>query len=136
MPVELVIIIVNWNGGDLLRRCIASVAEFPPTLPYEVLVVDNASTDGSREWLKSLNGKVRLIENDENLGFGRANNRAFKETNAPFLFLMNNDAEVKAGTIDTPIATLKSDSQLGVVGPRLQNPDGSLQARSETDNAI
>jgi GT2 family glycosyltransferase len=128
VPVELVIIIVNWNGGDLLRRCIASVAEFPPAFPYEILVVDNASTDGSREWLKSLHGKVRMIASEENLGFGRANNRAFKETTAPFLFLMNNDAEVKAGTIDTLIATLKSDSKVGVVGPRLQNPDGSLQA--------
>jgi GT2 family glycosyltransferase len=128
VPFELVIIVVNWNGGDLLRRCLASVEEFPPGLPYQVVVVDNASTDGSREWLESLGGVVRLLKNEENVGFGRANNRAFTETDAPILFLLNSDAEVKAGTLDTLLSTLRSEAQIGVVGPRLLNPDGSLQA--------
>ncbi len=66
MPAVLSIIIVNWNGGELLRRCLASVAQFPPQLPYEIVVVDNASTDGSREWLASLGDRARLIANVEN----------------------------------------------------------------------
>jgi len=125
---ELAIIIVNWNGGELLQRCLNSINNFPPSVPYEVIVVDNASTDGSREWLESQSSALRLISNHDNLGFGQANNIAFKETDQPLLFLLNSDAEVQAGTIDTLIETIKSDPQFGVVGPRLHNPDGTLQA--------
>lgn len=123
---DLSIVIVNWNGGELLHRCLDSIHSFPPSVPYELVVVDNASTDGSREWLESQN--VRLIKSNENLGFGRANNLAFAETNTPYIFLLNSDAEVQAGTIDTLLSLLKSDPKIGVVGPRLHNPDGTLQA--------
>ena len=125
---ELAIIIVNWNGGELLQRCLTSLEQFPPSVPYEVVVVDNASTDGSREWLESHAAGLRLIKNNDNVGFGQANNSAFKETKEPLLFLLNSDAEVLAGTVDTLIATIKSDSRFGVVGPRLHNADGTLQA--------
>lgn len=128
MPAELSIIVVNWNGGELLRRCLASIQEFPPSTSYEVVVVDNDSKDGSREWLESLGDNIRLIKNPENLGFGKANNIAFKATSEPFLFLLNSDAEVKANAIDTLLATLKSETDIGVVGPKLLNPDGTLQA--------
>jgi len=128
MAVELSIIIVNWNGGELLRRCLESIERGPPSVPYEVVVVDNASTDGNIEWLRAAEWRnLRLIENTENLGFGKANNRAFAETTAPLLFLLNSDAEVRPGAIDTLIATLKSDERIGACGPRLVNPDGSLQ---------
>jgi GT2 family glycosyltransferase len=128
MPVEIAIVIVNWNGGQLLRRALASVAEYPPSLPYEIVVVDNASTDGSREWLVSLGDRISLIQNEENRGFGRANNQGFAATTAPLLFLLNGDAEVHAGAIDALIETINSDERIGVAGPRLVNPDGTLQA--------
>lgn len=125
---ELAIIIVNWNGGQLLRQCLESIAQHPPSLSYEIVVVDNASTDGSREWLESLGARVRLIKNKENAGFGRANNQGFAATEAPLLFLLNSDAEVQAGAIDTLVETINSDERIGVCGPRLINPDGTLQA--------
>jgi GT2 family glycosyltransferase len=123
---ELAIVIVNWNGGELLHRCLESIDNFPPSVSYEVVVVDNASTDGTREWLESQN--VRLIKNENNVGFGQANNIAFRETIQPLLFLLNSDAEVQAGTIDALIETIESNQKWGVVGPRLHNPDGTLQA--------
>lgn len=126
MTPDLSIIVVNWNGGDFLQRCLDSVAKFPPTVPYEVIVVDNASTDGSREFLQSRK-EVRLIANNENVGFGRANNQAFAASDSPLLFLLNSDAEVHAGAIDTLIATMREEEKPGAVGPRLINPDGSLQ---------
>jgi GT2 family glycosyltransferase len=126
MSAKLAIIIVNWNGGDFLRRCLDSLTLFPPTARHEVIVVDNASTDGSRELLQS-HKEVRLIANTENVGFGRANNQAFASSDAPLLFLLNSDAEVHQGAIDRLIATIREDEKIGAVGPRLINPDGSLQ---------
>jgi GT2 family glycosyltransferase len=128
MAVELAIIIVNWNGGELLRRAVESVLAAPPRMSYEIIVVDNASTDDSLDWLRTCGlAQLRLIENTENVGFGRANNQGFAATDAPLLFLLNNDAEVHAGAIDTLVATIKSDARIGMCGPRLINPDGSLQ---------
>ncbi len=128
MAVELAIVIVNWNGGELLRRCVESVLESPPDMPYEMIVVDNASTDESIDWLRSCGlENLRLLENKENAGFGRANNQAFAASDAPLLFLLNSDAEVRPGAIDTLIATLTADARTGACGPRLINPDGSLQ---------
>lgn len=126
MHAELAIIIVNWNGGDFLRRCLESVAQFPPPVPFEVIVVDNASTDGSREWLQK-HPDIRLIANTENVGFGRANNKGFAGSDAPLLFLLNSDAEVHAGAFDRLLATINEDEKIGVVGPRLLNTDGTLQ---------
>lgn len=131
---ELSFIIVNWNGGALLRRAIESVLEFPPQVSFDIVVVDNASTDESLAWLRSDELaarlgpiRLRLIANAENVGFGRANNQAFAETRAPLLFLLNADAELRPGACDALIATLKSGARVGAVGPRLVNPDGSLQ---------
>lgn len=127
MQSDLAIIIVNWNGGDFLRRCLASLDQFPPQVQYTIVVVDNASSDGSRDWLDSLGDRIRLIANKENVGFGRANNQAFAATDAPLLFLLNSDAEVHEGTLDTLVATINESEKIGAVGPRLLNTDGTLQ---------
>src|SRR5215475_5742742 len=134
MSVDLSIIIVNWNGRDLLAKCIESIVKNPPSVPYEIVVVDNASTDGSVEWLRAAQtdelvkgASLRVIENIENVGFGRANNMAFRQTSASMVFLLNSDAEVREGAIDRLIETLKSNEKAGGCGPKLLNTDGSLQ---------
>lgn len=134
MRMELSIIIVNWNGQGLLAKCLESIVKRPPAVPYEIVVVDNASTDGSVEWLRAAqsNGLLkgagfRLIENTENFGFARANNIAFRQTSSRLVFLLNSDTEVREGAIDRLIETLKSNEKAGGCGPKLLNPDGSLQ---------
>lgn len=134
MDPQLSFIIVNWNGERLLRDCIESILAHPPGATHDIIVVDNASTDGSVAYLRSPElarrlGRVRLrlIENAENVGFGRANNQAFAATGAPLLFLLNADAELRAGACDALIRTLESDERIGACGPKLVNPDGSLQ---------
>jgi GT2 family glycosyltransferase len=134
MRPELSIIIVNWNGGDLLRHCLESIVRSPPSVTYDIIVVDNVSTDDSLKWLRSDEAKellgetkLHLIENSENVGFSRANNQGFAESEASMLFLLNPDTEVLPGAIDTLIATLKSSARTGACGPRLLNTDGSLQ---------
>jgi N-acetylglucosaminyl-diphospho-decaprenol L-rhamnosyltransferase len=131
---DLSIIIVNWNGRDLLARCIESVIKHPPSAPYEIVVVDNASTDGSVEWLRAAHSNgwlketnLRLIKNAENVGFGRANNIAFRQTDARMLLLLNSDTEVREGAIDRLVETLKSNENAGGCGPKLLNTDGSVQ---------
>jgi GT2 family glycosyltransferase len=134
MGVELSVIIVNWNGGELVRRCIRCLAASPPSVPYEVIVVDNASSDDSPEWLRSAAPRallspapLRLVENAENLGFAKANNQAIRMTDAPFVFLLNSDADVTQGAVDVLLAAVKADPKVGAVGPRLHNTDGTLQ---------
>lgn len=134
MPRDLCIAIVNWNGSQFLRGCIESIEQSPPAVSWEIVVVDNASTDDSLKWLRSLAAsdgqgepRIHLIENAENLGFSKANNQVIAYSEAPFLLLLNNDTEVMPGAIDSLIATLKSDERIGACGPRLVNPDGSLQ---------
>jgi GT2 family glycosyltransferase len=134
VPQDLTIIIVNWNGGELIRNCLRSISLAPPSCSYDIVVVDNASSDDSVAWLRSnevtalLPGIViHTIENSENLGFSKANNQAIAHSSAPMLFLLNPDTEVTAGAIDTLIACLNSNDRVGVCGPRLLNTDGSLQ---------
>lgn len=117
-----------------MRRAIESIGEYQPGVPYEIVVVDNASSDKSIEWLRSGEpAKVSratnftLIENRTNVGFGAANNQGFAVASAPSLFLLNADAELRAGTCDTLLSTLNSDPKIGAVGPKLIYPDGAPQ---------
>lgn len=131
---ELSILVVNWNGGEVLRRCLASIAAAPPSVAYDVVVVDNGSTDDSVPWLRSgapaawLGGaRVHVIENTDNAGFSRATNQAIAHSRAPLLLLLNPDTEVTPGAIDRLIAGVASGPRIGACGPRLLNTDGSLQ---------
>lgn len=90
-PVRVSIIIVNWNGGELLRRCIASIVASAPQVSCEIIVIDNASTDESVRWLqseqaRSLTGAIplRVMENGENTGFSRATNQGIGQSDAGF----------------------------------------------------
>jgi GT2 family glycosyltransferase len=133
LSAELSIIIVNWNGGDLLRRTVESVVAAPPSLTHEVVVVDNASSDDSLARLRAsgaaaaLGARLRVRENADNLGFGRANNQAFAETTSPLLLLLNPDTEVTAGSIDRLVGTVRAGARVGAAGPKLLNADGSVQ---------
>ncbi|HEX6648325.1 MAG TPA: glycosyltransferase family 2 protein [Pyrinomonadaceae bacterium] len=135
MPYDLSIIIINWNGGGLLTRCVDTIASSAPRVTYEIVVIDNASADDSLAQLRASDtgsrllaaNQLRIFNNAENRGFGAANNQAFALTGSPFVFLLNLDTEVHPGTIDTLIDKLKADRTIGACGPRILNPDGSLQ---------
>jgi N-acetylglucosaminyl-diphospho-decaprenol L-rhamnosyltransferase len=132
---ELSIIFVNWNGGELLRRAVESVVACPPSVEYEIIVVDNASTDDSLARLRAsesvaaldARGRLRIVANDANRGFGPANNQAFAQTAAPLLLLLNPDTEVTPAAIDRLIETARSGERVGATGPKLLNADGSTQ---------
>jgi GT2 family glycosyltransferase len=132
---ELSIVIVNWNTGDLLRRCVASIVASAPATAYEIIVVDNASSDQSLTALRHDgaaaplfdDSRLRIVENAGNRGFGAANNQAFALSRSPFVLLLNPDTLMVPGAMDSLIAVLRSDPRIAACGPRLLNADGSLQ---------
>jgi len=125
---DLSVVIVNWNTRDLLAQCLQSVYDTAGELQIEVIVVDNASADGSVEMVQSRFPQVRLIRNTENVGFTRANNQALAICKGRYALLLNSDAVVLPGSLMTLVRFADAHSKAGIVGARLLNPDGSFQA--------
>ena len=131
---DLTIVIVNWNGEKFLPNCLRSVAAFPPSVAYEVVVIDNCSSDRSVEWLNSAEAadlfpdrNFKVIESSKNLGFGPANNLVIDQTHSQFVFLLNPDTAVTPCAIDKLLAAVSSSEEVGMSAPKLLNEDGSLQ---------
>jgi GT2 family glycosyltransferase len=126
---DLSIIIVNYNTKDLLASCIDSILKSNPKVSFEIIVVDNASTDGSAQWLeKAQGGKIRSILHKKNLGFSKANNSGIKKAVGQYILLLNSDTHVKRGAIDTLVEFAKHTPGTGAVGSKLLNPDGTTQS--------
>ncbi len=123
----LSVMIVNWNTCRDLLQCLASIYANPPTTEFEVLIVDNASFDGSAEGVASGFPQVRLFTNPENLGFARANNLAAAQANGRYWLLLNPDTVPCPGAIASLLEYLDSRPGVAAVGPKLVNPDGTLQ---------
>jgi hypothetical protein len=123
----LSIIIVNWNTRQHLLECLESIFVNPASVEFEVVVVDNASSDGSAEAVAGLYPLVRLIRCSENMGFAKANNRAAALTTSQYWLLLNPDTLVHAGAIDLLLHYMAEHPRVAAVGPRLVNPDGSEQ---------
>lgn len=151
--IDLAIIIVSWNVRPLLLRCLTSIyASAPPAVALHVIVVDNASTDGSAGMVGETFPQVQLIANEKNVGFTCGNNQAlrvlgFAETGGwglesgdsesgdgqeaarpRYVLLLNPDTELVGNALATMIAFVDSQSDVGVVGPRLLYPDGTIQS--------
>ncbi|MGI5837227.1 MAG: glycosyltransferase family 2 protein [Chloroflexota bacterium] len=127
--VRLSTIIVSWNTRDLLERCIKSVlASIPESIQSEIIVVDNASTDGSPEMVRSRFPEVSLLVNDRNVGFAEANNQAIRKSAGEYLLLLNPDTEIVGEAIPEMLRFIDQRPDIAVLGPKLLNPDGSVQS--------
>lgn len=125
---DLTTIVVSWNTVGLLDDCLASVAAAtPPTSANDVVVVDNGSSDGSVEHLARAWPGVRVIRNTQNVGFCRANNQAIRDSDSPYLLLVNTDARLRPGGIAALLRYFDDDERAAVVGPRLVYGDGAFQ---------
>ncbi|MHB1417931.1 MAG: glycosyltransferase family 2 protein [Chloroflexota bacterium] len=125
---DISIVIVSWNVRDLLIGCLCSVRrELGGGLRGEVFVVDNASGDGTVAAVTEAFPEVRVLANDTNLGFVRANNQALARCTGRYVLLLNPDTEVREDALARLVAAADADPQLGAVGPRLLNGDGSVQ---------
>jgi hypothetical protein len=118
--------IVNWNTRDYLRTCLRSLQEATPE-DCEIIVVDNASADGSAEMVAREFPRVRLIWNDDNLGYAAANNQAIRASDSEYIMLLNPDAWPMKGCFEALADFLDANPRAAAAAPRLLNPNGSLQ---------
>jgi len=123
---ELAVVIVNYNTGDYLERCLASLQAHRGEIRTDVLVIDNASHDGSHTKALDAHPWARLIENRENVYLSPAWNQGIRETDAPYVLLLNPDTEWWAGTLADYVAIARAHPRAGIVGPMVRNTDGTV----------
>lgn len=127
MAFDVSIIVVNWNTRDILRDCLKSVFDQTQDITFEVIVIDNASSDDSVQMIKSEFPQVILIENSENRGFAVANNQGIEIAKGQYVLLLNSDTIVLDGSIQKTLTFADLHPNTAVVGCRVLNPDKSLQ---------
>ncbi len=125
--IDVSIIIVNWNTKHFIQECLTSIYEQAGHVNYEIVVVDNASTDGSAAMLKTKFTKVALIENDENRGFAAANNQGMAIATGRYVLLLNSDTLVLDQAIAKTVSFADNNPKAAIVGCRVLNPDRTLQ---------
>ena len=130
---EIAAIIVNYNAGAELERALRSIADDMADHAWEGVVVDNASIDGSGAAVDAFAANVRLARNSTNVGFARAVNQGLAATSAPRVLILNPDCRLMAGAAGTLRAILDAHPQCAIVGPRILNPDGSMQGSARGD---
>ncbi|MCI0701172.1 MAG: glycosyltransferase family 2 protein [Planctomycetia bacterium] len=124
---DVSVCIANWNCSELLRRCLESLFDQPQGVTFEVVVVDNGSTDGAAEMVEAEFPQVVLIRNAENHGFARASNQAAAVARGRFLFFLNNDTLVPENTLRQLLDMAAGNPNVGMFGPRLRGADGVFQ---------
>lgn len=126
---DVSVIIVNYNTKELTKNCIKSIYEKTKNIDFEVIVSDNGSTDGSQEMIKKEFPKVILIENNQNLGFGAANNKGLKIANGKYIFYLNSDTILLNNAIKLFFDYWEKSSEkenIGCIGSMLLNSDGTF----------
>lgn len=130
--VDLSISIVNYNTKDLLRKCLESIYESIEKINFEVFVFDNNSNDGTAEMLKEEFPQVKLIENHQNIGLSKANNKVFQSARGKYLLLLDSDTIVLSSALHTMSNFLDTYSEVGVVGGKILNPDYTVQGTARS----
>jgi GT2 family glycosyltransferase len=129
---DLSIILVNYNSGRYIFSCLESIRSSLLDVKYEVTVVDNGSRDGSREKIREEFPDVRLLENRENVGFGRAVNQALPECGGKVILILNPDVTLLPGSVKNALRFLEENGEVGLLLPKLLNPDRSIQFSCRT----
>src|ERR1700720_4063027 len=125
---DISVVIVGWNAKHYLELCLESLTAAPPRRSMEVIVVDNASADGSAEMIEARFPHVKIIRSSENLGFSKGNNVGIRECQGRYIALVNPDVVVFEGCLDALADFLDENPKVGNVGPRVFNPDMTQQS--------
>jgi hypothetical protein len=124
---DVSLIIVSWNAKNFLIDCLHSLTDIPREYSQEIIVVDNNSSDGSPEVVKSKFPDVKLLINEENLGFSKANNIGVRHSTGRYLFFINSDVKVLDNCVEKMVSFMDSHPNAGMSGPRILNHDMTLQ---------
>ena len=125
--IDLSVIILTHNTRDLVRTALQSIYERTREIQYEVIVVDNASTDGTPEMMESEFPDTRYLYNRQNIGFTKGNNQGIRISSGRYILLLNSDTEIINGALDKMVKFMDERPDCGVMGCKLLNPDGSIQ---------
>ena len=126
-------ILVNYNAGAELARALRSIADEMAGHSWEAIVVDNASIDGSAASVGAFAPQARLVQNAENVGFARGVNQGLAASTAPLVLIMNPDSRLVAGAVASLRGVLDAHPTCAIAGPRILNPDGSVQGSARGD---
>lgn len=121
------IIIPVFNNLELTQQCLTALASATTGVDYEVILIDNGSTDGTAAFLQTLQGDVRIIQNNENLGFAKACNQGAKAARGKYLIFLNNDTIPQPDWLGPLVQEVEEHPEVGVVGSKLLYPDGTIQ---------
>jgi GT2 family glycosyltransferase len=124
---DLSIIIVNYKTRGLLKECLKGIKMVQPKINYEIIVVDNGSGDGTPMMMAEYFPEIKFIASDENLGYAKGNNLGIKAASGRYVMIMNPDIVVFSGALERLVEFMDSRPDIGMVGPKLLNPDKSLQ---------
>ncbi len=125
---DMSIVMVCWNNLDYLDPCLESLYESNLESSFDVIVVDNGSTDGSQQMLREKYPDVKIIQNEGNVGLGKASNQGIEATSGEFILLFNNDTIVNKYALDSMVNLMREKPDAGAVGIKLLNGDGSFQS--------
>ena len=125
--IDVTFIIVSWNAKDYLLECLRSLIQTQRGYVGEIIIVDNASADGSAQAVQEAFPSVRLVQNEKNVGFARANNAGIKLARGRYLCLVNSDVEVHDGCVASLVQEMDAQPALGMIGPKLLERDGRTQ---------
>lgn len=127
---DLSVIVVSYNTKKLLKDCLACVVKYTKEINYEIVVVDNASTDGSVETIDNFKSQIsdfKIIKNKKNLGFSKANNQGIKKSKGRYVLLLNSDTLIKENVLGEMVSWMDENKKVGIASCALKNKDGSEQ---------
>ncbi len=120
-------IIVNWNARELLEKCLLSIINAGSHFNFEIIIIDNASEDGSIEMMRKKFPRINLIANTKNLGFAAGVNQGIKQARGEYIVLLNPDVEIMESTVENLLEEFEKSTDYGIVGGKIKNEDGSIQ---------
>ena len=132
---DLSICIPTLNSRDFLQSCLQSIVAFPPQMEFELIVVDNASQDGTLEMLQQEFPQVKIIHNQSNLGFTRPLNQALHAAGGEFFLILNPDTKIDQDAFTPQVEFLRQNPQVGVSIPKILNADGTFQRQCRRGEA-
>lgn len=130
--ISVSIVIANYNARELLAGCLDSLYGNPPVCPFEIFVVDDASSDGSAKMVRERFPQVRLMQNERNVHYAASNNRVLPLASGRYVYLLNNDTLMLPRALDAMVDFLDQHPGVGAVGSKLLNGDGTIQASVRT----